>query len=161
MLAGPRFGAIARPTDQHVRAGIALIELHVSGNLVGNSVVNLEVALLQLPEANLATATVLPRQAIPEFLRESASPAEETTADFGEVGKPVGGDAPSIATLYPECLEGNSLIPYVLCSPGRMVVPILVLKFLGRNVTVLQDMLDDSPGSLVSNGANPFKELFG
>jgi hypothetical protein len=161
MLAGPRFGAIARPTDQHVRAGVAFIELHVSGNLIGNSVVNLEVALLQLAQTNLATATVFVRQPILEFLGEGASPTNETTADFGEIGEPIGGDAPSIAALYPECLEGNSLIPYLFCSPARMVVPIFVLKFFGRNATLLQDMLDDSPGSLVGNSANAFEELFG
>jgi hypothetical protein len=124
--------------------------------------VNLEVALLQLGQANLTTGTLFPCQAVLKFLTKGASATKETTTDFGKVSETVCPDAPAICSPSdPEGFKWNAAFSYVPSRTRRVVVSILGSQFLSRNESVLEDVLDYPFRTQGCDCPNPIKELFG
>jgi hypothetical protein len=87
---------------------------------------------------------------------EGLSPSRLPRVRGARVTEAVCRDAPPIGTRHMKGVKGNTLLSHISGSSRRMVVAVLFLKLCGRNVTVLEDVIQDYAGPF---GRHPIDQL--
>jgi len=113
--------------------------------------VNLQIARFIGRQADLTLAARAFNKKLLELLGKDLAPGERGSANLGRVSKAVRTDALALAATDAERFEGNTLLPDVPGGPWRVVVTVLGLQLFGRDVTVLQDVLNHCPRALCGN----------
>ena len=123
--------------------------------------IDLQVGLWHLLDIDETFAAILCNQCIFDLFRESRSSVELShTNDFG-VGKSIGGDFAPIAASDADALNRNAMLFDITHRSWRMVVAVSFLQFFGRDLAVLQQVINDRLGTFGCNRSTEFYELFG
>lgn len=145
MFARPGFCPIAGTADQHELRGIRFLALVITRHLIGNTMVDLQIAWFIITGADCTARTIEKNQVFLELLRERPSPSMTSVSYAGWIGKSIGSNPPSRCACNPECFERNALVAHVLTCSGWMAITILELQIFSCNVTVLDYVVNDSP----------------
>ena len=125
--------------------------------------IDLQIALRQFLQIDEAPAAVFRDQRVLDDLRQSRAPRQSSHFTFAEFAETIRRDLPPVAPTHAKRLNRDAILPHVARGARRMIIAVAFLQFLGRDVTVLEDVINDRSwtlcGDLFAKREQVFREF--